>query len=456
MIKQNRTVDVSIILKTLPFKTTIPVFSERLLDELRRHEPTNAFHINITEFGFDVVHIYSNDIIRLSFGTITKNYPLLNQEVHLKRSMIIRTQSAVSQAIWFENNVKNEDIRNLIRIMKDIFERFQDFCHINPWMNIVLCHYAITRTHDSQPLPINLAFKRILEVMSGGIFLPYSIGIPDPVEPKMPIHGKLAILAQERITRQAQLLLRVLNYNCGCKYIFTSDSNTFGNSFDVAESVSYCDNIYLSDSQSLSVFDETNLKWLHYGDDHPDKQISPKHQQLIEAMKQELIEKTKNLPPDDDDNQNNSPITDYSEYNYYDDVYDDDNAPDDDNVIDIEVDENDFTDDEHISDDTLDDDNTMIGTNRILDDVYRTFDNTKHSSVFKELANDINDDINDDDDDDISVVGDAVDEDNDENDDDDDSVVGDVEDNDENDDDDDDIISFGNSGQKLSYYYAKA
>ncbi|OTF73733.1 interleukin enhancer-binding factor 2-like protein [Euroglyphus maynei] len=69
-------------------------------------------------------------------------------------------------------------------------------------------------------LPIHLAFKRLLQLLSSGIFLPYSAGIIDPCEPKMPIHGKLSVYDQEAITRQAQTLLRLLNYHNGCRYIF--------------------------------------------------------------------------------------------------------------------------------------------------------------------------------------------------------------------------------------------
>ena len=47
--------------------------------------------------------------------------------------MMNRHYKALRQVKWFDDNVSNDDVRKLIRIMKDIRRRFLELQPIMPW-----------------------------------------------------------------------------------------------------------------------------------------------------------------------------------------------------------------------------------------------------------------------------------------------------------------------------------
>ncbi|KAH9425518.1 Interleukin enhancer-binding factor 2 [Dermatophagoides pteronyssinus] len=240
MIRDHRIADMVIILQTLPVKAALSAIGNKLLEELQRIEPTNPYQINIRDDNLELTNLFNKDIIRILIATTTTNLNKLDREIHVRKNAVQKHLKATVHARWFEENIKWNDVRDFIRLFKDVCQRFNEFSYFSPWMIIILCHYSMTCIRGTNAgsggggsnqgsvgedhLPIHLAFKRLLQLLSSGIFLPYSAGITDPCEPKMPIHGKLSVHDQETITRQAQTLLRLLNYQNGCRYVFGLES----------------------------------------------------------------------------------------------------------------------------------------------------------------------------------------------------------------------------------------
>ena len=223
MVRDHRIADMVIILQTLPVKAALSALGNKLLEELQRIEPTNPYQINLCDDNLELTNLFNRDIIRILIATTTANLNKLDREIHVRKNAVQRHLKATVHARWFEENIKWNDVRDFIRLFKDVCGRFKEFSYFSPWMIIILCHYSMTCTSGTSGednLPIHLAFKRLLQLLSSGIFLPYSAGITDPCEPKMPIHGKLSVYDQETISRQAQTLLRLLNYHNGCRYVF--------------------------------------------------------------------------------------------------------------------------------------------------------------------------------------------------------------------------------------------
>jgi len=118
---------------------------------------------------------------------------------------------AIRHSRWFEENAHNSTIKVLIRILRDMRQRYPGFQPLSTWMLDLLAHYATMNNPNRQALPVNVAFRRTISLMSGGMYLPGYAGTA------MRGHN-LAYEEQDIATSTAQTLLRVLG-NGGYKYV---------------------------------------------------------------------------------------------------------------------------------------------------------------------------------------------------------------------------------------------
>jgi len=154
----------------------------------------------------------------LLITTIPLNLKKLDPQIHLSSELQQAHLAAIRHARWYEENASHSSIKVLVRILRDIRNRFSGLHPMNPWMIELLAHYAIMNTPTRQPLPLNQAFRRCLQLLSAGIFLPGSSGIMDPCEANARIQNSLTYEEQDLVCCTAQTLLRVLCHG-GFKHI---------------------------------------------------------------------------------------------------------------------------------------------------------------------------------------------------------------------------------------------
>ncbi|XP_067616797.1 interleukin enhancer-binding factor 2 homolog [Eurosta solidaginis] len=230
MITGTNVADIVVILKTLPTKEACEALAKKvgadLKNAMKTEVLTKADQINtaIHDRGFDISNWQAK--VRILLATLPQNIRKLEADIHLDQKLMQSHLAAIRHTRWFEENAHHSSIKVLIRILKDLTRRFEAFNPLSPWMLDLLAHLAIMNNPSRQALPINLAFRRVFQLLSAGLFLPGSAGITDPCEPgHIRVHTVMTLEQQDVCCLTAQTLLRVLAHG-GYKHILGLEGNT--------------------------------------------------------------------------------------------------------------------------------------------------------------------------------------------------------------------------------------
>lgn len=216
MVSGKTKADLVVILRILPRIEALKSLEKKLLEELVKIDLTTAADLKTEpiEGGFEIINLVKKATVRILITTVMLNYRNINDNVHVNEMVLQKHMSAIRHVRWFEESANLTTIKVLVRVLKDICSRFSGLRALTPWMIDVLAHYAVTFRSSQQILALNDAFKRVLQLLAGGIFLPGSSGIPDPCgNGAITMHEPLTLLEQDSICMTAQTLIRVLAYS---------------------------------------------------------------------------------------------------------------------------------------------------------------------------------------------------------------------------------------------------
>lgn len=230
MISGNNVADIVVILKTLPTKEACEALAKKVESDLKNAMKTEVLtkadqiYTTIHDRGFDVANWQAK--VRILIATLPQNLRKLEADIHLDQKLMQAHLAAIRHTRWFEENAHHSSIKVLIRILKDLTRRFEAFAPLSPWMLDLIAHLSIMNNPSRQALPINLAFRRVFQLLSAGLFLPGSAGITDPCEPgHIRVHTAMTLEQQDVCCLTAQTLLRVLAHG-GYKHILGLEGNT--------------------------------------------------------------------------------------------------------------------------------------------------------------------------------------------------------------------------------------
>nr|QBH73935.1 interleukin enhancer binding factor [Essigella californica] len=212
IMKGHTVADIVVIFKTLPTKESVVALSQRIISDFRENHPT-GIHIADDVLmapdstGFDVIS--SQGTVRILISTISTNLKKLTSGLHLDSNAMKLHMGAIRHSRWFDDNASHSSNKMLVRLLKDLRNRFSGLKCLNPWMIDLLAHRSLL--NNKQTLPIQIAYRRVIQLLAGGLFLPGSAGIIDPCESgNIRIQTLLSLEQQDLLCMTAQHLVRVM------------------------------------------------------------------------------------------------------------------------------------------------------------------------------------------------------------------------------------------------------
>lgn len=203
--------DLVVILKEVPTANNIETLASKVQEKLKSNTPTEDFPTQANEGGFNTTST-EGALVRVLVTTLPKNLFNVDPEKHVDVKLLEGALATIRHARWFEENASHTTVRVLVRLLKDLKKRFSGLAALTPWLIDLLAFKSATVPSNTRdPLPISVAFRRSLQLLAAGCFLPGSLGVVDPCESgQVRAHSVLGLEDQDLLCSTAQTLLRTL------------------------------------------------------------------------------------------------------------------------------------------------------------------------------------------------------------------------------------------------------
>ncbi|KAG8519901.1 Interleukin enhancer-binding factor 2, partial [Galemys pyrenaicus] len=258
--------DLVVILKILPTLEAVAALGNKVVESLRAQDPSEGLSLLLSMYSLTVgarsdiiptlltnsvltmltnetgFEISSSDAtVKILITTVPPNLRKLDPELHLDIKVLQSALAAIRHARWFEENASQSTVKVLIRLLKDLRIRFPGFEPLTPWILDLLGHYAVMNNPTRQPLALNVAYRRCLQILAAGLFLPGSVGITDPCESgNFRVHTVMTLEQQDMVCYTAQTLVRILSHG-GFRKILGQE--------DLASEISTWDGVIVTPSE---------------------------------------------------------------------------------------------------------------------------------------------------------------------------------------------------------------
>ncbi|CAF93248.1 unnamed protein product, partial [Tetraodon nigroviridis] len=210
MMTGHNVADLVVILKILPHPRWL-LWGNKVVETLRTQDPTEVLSMLTNETGFEISS--ADATVKILITTVPPNLRKLDPELHLDIKVLQNALAAIRHARWFEENASQSTVKVLIRLLKDLRQRFSGFEPLTRWILDLLGHHAVMNNPSRQPLALNVAYRRCLQMLAAGLFLPGSVGITDPCESgNFRVHTVMTLEQQDMVCFTAQTLVRVLSH----------------------------------------------------------------------------------------------------------------------------------------------------------------------------------------------------------------------------------------------------
>jgi len=203
--------DLVVILKEIPTGKNIENLASKVQEKLKVAVPNEDFPTQANEGGFNTTST-EGALVRVLVTTLPKNLFNVEDDKHVDVKLLEGALATIRHARWFEDNASHTTIRVLVRLLKDLKKRFPGLAGLSPWLIDLLAFRSATLpANNRDPLPLTVSFRRSLQLLAAGCFLPGAVGVVDPCESgQVRAHSVLGLEEQDLLCCTAQTLLRAL------------------------------------------------------------------------------------------------------------------------------------------------------------------------------------------------------------------------------------------------------
>ncbi|NXK89760.1 ILF2 factor, partial [Formicarius rufipectus] len=196
--------DLVVILKILPTLEAVAALGNKVVESLRAQAPAEGATLP-TDIPGHSPHI---PCLNSRFSPLPVLTMLTNET-----GFEISSADATVKILITTVPPNLRKVKVLIRLLKDLRIRFPGFEPLTPWILDLLGHYAVMNNPTRQPLALNIAYRRCLQILAAGLFLPGSVGITDPCESgNFRVHTVMTLEQQDMVCYTAQTLVRILSH----------------------------------------------------------------------------------------------------------------------------------------------------------------------------------------------------------------------------------------------------
>lgn len=213
MLAGHPVADLVVILKDTPSSADIENLANKVQEKLKKNTENEEFPTQANEGGFNTTSS-ERALVRVLVTTLPKNLFEVDAEKHVDAKLLEGALATIRHARWFEENASHTTVRFLIRLLKDLKKRYTGLVGLTPWLIDLLAFKSSTNPMNPRDtVPITSAFRRALQLLASGCFLPGAVGIVDPCESgQIRAHSVLGLEEQDLLCLTAQTLLRTLSH----------------------------------------------------------------------------------------------------------------------------------------------------------------------------------------------------------------------------------------------------
>ena len=116
-----------------------------------------ALTIQTTDYGLKLKS--RTMVVQLLITTLPTHWNSLDPTIHLSRTVCKQNFNAIKHAKWIDEVCIHPSNKVLVRLIKDLRQRFPGLQPLNPWLINLLAHYCVTNNQSNEQLPPSYALK---------------------------------------------------------------------------------------------------------------------------------------------------------------------------------------------------------------------------------------------------------------------------------------------------------